>query len=396
MKATIALYFGTMAIVSLYGHSAPRARIRDALARDAFPASVLFHGTRGIGKQRLALWLAQLLLCERRAAADTDACGTCTACRYVAELRHPDLYWFYPRPRLKDADAGPDDVLEDYIEANAERATAHGLYAPPSGSEGLYVATIRTIVARAALAPAMARRKVFIVGDAERMVSQEGADQAANAFLKLLEEPPADTTLILTSSEPGALLPTIRSRVAAFRCAPLTDADVRAFIGDPVVDTALAELDVPRAIDQRIEVAAGAPGTLFAGAALSTALKAARDLIDVVTPPHQAPSGRAQRSADSAAAQTAARYATALAQGAANARGAFSDMLEALQVTLRDRARDAIARGDTGAAYGASRAIDAVLRAQTRADGNVNPQLISERLMRELREELSRPSQGIA
>jgi DNA polymerase-3 subunit delta' len=52
------------------------------------------------------------------------------------------------------------------------------------------------------------------------MVPQEGADAAANAFLKLLEEPPADTTLILTSSEPGALLPTIRSRVVALACGP--------------------------------------------------------------------------------------------------------------------------------------------------------------------------------
>ena len=58
-----------------------------------------------------------------------------------------------------------------------------------------------------------------MIGDAERMVAQEGSDQAANAFLKLLEEPPADTTLILTSSEPGALLPTIRSRSVSVRVA---------------------------------------------------------------------------------------------------------------------------------------------------------------------------------
>src|SRR5205085_12648618 len=110
-----------------------------------------------------------------------------------------------------------------------------GVYEAPGGDEGIFVATVRAIVQAAALSPAMARRKVFIIGDAERMVAQEGNDYAANAFLKLLEEPPANTTIILTSSEPGALLPTIRSRVISVRVPPLAEADVRAFLADLMV-----------------------------------------------------------------------------------------------------------------------------------------------------------------
>jgi DNA polymerase-3 subunit delta' len=358
-----------MAIVPLYGHAALRERLVRALRRGTLPASMLFQGARGVGKQRLALWLAQLLLCERFDEGADEPCGKCRACRGVVELQHPDLYWFYPRPRLKDADPRPEDVLDDYAESNAERNAAHGLYAPPSGSDGLYVATVRTIVAKAAMAPAMGRRKVFVVGDAERMVSQEGADQAANAFLKLLEEPPSDTTIMLTSSEPGALLPTIRSRVVAFRCAPLADAEMTAFLGDPVVTEAVRELDVPRKTEDRLQLAAGAPGVLFAGEAFNTALRAAQTLLGAAR-------GGAHRAAD--------RYAAALAQGVAGARGAFSDTLEALQFTLRDQAREALERGDARGAYDASRAVDAVLRAQACADGNVNPQLITARLLREL------------
>lgn len=365
-----------MPIVPLYGHAALRQRFLTALARHTLPASILLQGERGVGKQRLALWVAQTLLCERQASqaphgSPDGPCGACHACRYVTELKHPDLYWFYPRPRLKDADATPADVLEDYAEGNAERLAKHGLYAPPSGTEGLFVATVRTLVAKAALAPAMGRRKVFIVGDAERMVSQEGADQAANAFLKLLEEPPADTTLILTSSEPGALLPTIRSRVVAFRCAPLGDDDVRAFLHDPFVQETMQELDVPRAEPDRLALAAGAPGTLLAGAALDAARQAANEFLDVAS--QAGPRGAAER------------HRVALAQGVANARGKFSDTLDALQIALRDRARTALDRGDAEGAYRASRAIDAVLRAHDRADGNVNPQLVSARLLDELR-----------
>jgi len=80
----------------------------------------------------------------------------------------------------------------------AEQAAAKGLYAATSGAEGIYVATVRSLVQRAAISPAMGNRKVFIVGDAERMVPQEGADMAANAFLKLLEAQPDVPIVLMT------------------------------------------------------------------------------------------------------------------------------------------------------------------------------------------------------
>src|SRR5438105_3372357 len=225
-----------MPLVELHGHERLRERLNAALARGALPASMLFHGPRGVGKQRLALWLGQLLLCT---GEQPRPCGRCAQCRYTFQLAHPDLQWVFPRPRLKDSDPSLDDVRDDYAEAIAERVAASGLYPTPSGTDGIYVATVRAIVRAAALSPALASRKVFVIGDAERMVSQVGSEEAANAFLKLLEEPPADTTVILTSSEPGALLPTIRSRVIAVPVASLPDRVVREFVSDPRVETRL-------------------------------------------------------------------------------------------------------------------------------------------------------------
>jgi DNA polymerase-3 subunit delta' len=351
-----------MPIVPLFGHEETRRHFRRLFERGTLPASLLIEGRAGIGKQRLALWLAQLLVCER----DDRPCGSCQACRLVLDLRHPDVYWIYPRPNLKDATATTEDVLEDFGEANQERLEHHGLYAPPSGSEGIFLYTIRTIVQRAALAPALSRRKVFVVGDADRMVAQEGSDQAANAFLKLLEEPPADTTIILTSSEPGALLPTIQSRVVATRARALADADVHAFVRDANVKAELDARDLPRGDAERVRIADGAPGDLLSLETRTTAREAARRLLRAAS----------SRGAD--------RYATALAQGAANARGAFSDTLAALTTVLRDRAESALRDGDTATAYTASRAVNAVCEAQARADGNVSPQLITAELMRAL------------
>lgn len=361
-----------MPLVPLYGHTALRGRFARMIARGDLPASLLLQGHRGVGKQRLALWLAQARLCQQFDAEQATPCGQCYPCRSVQELRYPDLYWIYPRPRLKTADPDAGDVLDDYAESIAERLEHHGLYGPSSGSDGLYIVTIKTIVQKAATSPAVGHHKVFIVGDADRMISQEGADQAANAFLKLLEEPPADTTLILTSSEPGALLPTIRSRVVSFRCAPLADAEMRAFLNDPLVVQELnARDDLPGRLEDRLALASGAPGALLAGDAWRQALQSAHDLL------------RAAERRD------AERYAIALGQGASNARGAFSDTLDALNIVLRDRARAALERGDANGAYGASQGVDAVARAQTRADGNVNPQLVAARLIRELSTVLS-------
>ncbi|HEX2723896.1 MAG TPA: hypothetical protein VHM24_13350, partial [Gemmatimonadaceae bacterium] len=224
-------------------------RLSKAAAGGNLPASLLFHGPRGVGKQRLGLWLAQLLLCE----AEDRPCGKCKSCQYSRNVTHPDLHWYFPRPRPKDPDPQLADVRDDYQDAIAERVSKGGLYAPPSGSEGIFVATVRAIVQEAAISPAIGNRKVFIIGDAERMVSQEGADQAANAFLKLLEEPGENTNIILTSSEPGALLPTIRSRTAAVRVTQLQEPAIRAFLSDALVTHALDTPTGARSVNERLQ-----------------------------------------------------------------------------------------------------------------------------------------------
>jgi len=352
----------TVALIDVYGHETLRRRLAESVEAATLPSSLLFHGPRGVGKQRIALWLAQRLLCT----GPHPPCDRCTSCRYVRALTHPDLHWVFPRPRFRDSDPDLDQVRDDYADATAERASTGGLYAAPSGSEGIFVATVRSLLQRASMAPAMGSRKIFIVGDAERMVPQEGADMAANAFLKLLEEPPADTTIVLTSSEPGALLPTIRSRVIAVRVPLVPDEAVKAFVADPVVKAAL-DKDRRGTAAERVRAAAGAPGRLLSGESNARATLAARKIIDAA-----------------AGDRRWQRYAAALSQGAASARGAFSDTLDALIELLGERVRDALHRRDDSAAAAASKAVDAVLRAQTRATGNVSPQLITARLIREL------------
>jgi DNA polymerase-3 subunit delta' len=357
-------YLGHVPLLPLYGHGALRKRFKSALGRNTLPASLLLQGPRGVGKQQLALWLARLLMCES-ADRSVAPCGVCKPCRMANELHLPDLHWFFPRPRLKDADPDPEDVQEDIAEGIAERLQNGGVYEPPGGDEAIYVATVRTIVHMAALAPAMGRRKVFVIGDAERMVAQEGSDQAANAFLKLLEEPPANTVIILTSSEPGALLPTIRSRVVAVRVAPLSLEDVRAFLADPTVASRLDLAD--QDTSELLDLAAGAPGRLIARDAWTSALGQARRLLDAAASPDRGTQMR-----------------VALAQGSTGARGKFSDTLDALTVLVHERSRAAARNTDDSSALGAAKAMDAIERAKELAGGNVSPQLVAASLLQEI------------
>ena len=355
-----------MPIVDLYGHDALRERLKGAVRRGTLPASLLIHGPRGIGKQRLALWLGQLLLCE---SAKGDApCGACRSCRYARELGHPDLQWFFPRPRSKDTEPSLEEVKDDFIDAIRERVDTHGIYPPPSGLEGIFIRTVHLIVQQAGMTPTIGKRKVFIIGDADRMVAQEGSDQAANAFLKLLEEPLPDTTVILTTSEPATLLPTIRSRVIGLRVNPLADSDVRAFLKDPAVSGALQSYGLPKSAEERVRLASGAPGALLRSATVAEAHAFANEMLSVT------------RAAD------AERFRLGLAFGGSKARGFFSDVLDALTEVLHDRARERATAGDEDGARRAASAVHAVEEAKLRASGNVSPQLIGSTLLREFAE----------
>lgn len=361
-----------MSLRPLYGHHALRQRLSLAAADGRLPASLLLQGRRGVGKQRLGLWLGQYLLCER-AVRDrlSEPCGQCQHCRYAERGMHPDLHWFFPRPRLKDANPSTDDVKADYADAVKERMDAEGIWSPPPGSEGLYVAAVRALVHLASVRPAMASRTVFVVGDAERMVSQEGADQAANAFLKLLEEPPPGATIILTTSEPGALLPTIKSRIVSVRVPALTPAEMDAFLADPTVSRLLAR--VPR--DEALARANGAPGTLFGSEATSAAFVNARHLLDAAIAP-STPDGQALR------------IKAAAKQGVAGARGAFSDTLDALTHLIHARTQQLVQAGHENDARRTAAMMLPVEQAKTKAQNNVSPNLLTASLLRAMHRSL--------
>ncbi len=231
-----------MSLHPLQGHLAARTDLARARLAGTLPASLLFHGPRGIGKQRLALWLAETILCG--SPGDAGACGRCQSCRMAARLEHPDIHWYFPLPRPKGA-SSPEKMADALEEARyarlAELRETPLRTSGSSGPTGIYIAAARSLRRRAQSRPSMSSAQVFIIGDAETLVPQEASPEAANALLKLLEEPPPDTWFILTSSEPGGLLDTIRSRTVPLLLAPLSDDAVVDFLVGTGIDRPEAE-----------------------------------------------------------------------------------------------------------------------------------------------------------
>jgi len=342
-----------MLLPPLIGHEGVKTRLAGAHASGKLPQALLLTGPRGVGKQRLALWLAQLIQCD---APGQEPCSECRSCRLVQTLQHPDVHWFVPVELSKRGGSGGSDAekqIELVSEALAEEMAArreHPFYPPVVGLASHPVASVRLLLKRLVLTPAMGRRKVFIVGDAERLIPQLGTEVAANALLKALEEPPTDSVIVLTAADPNALLPTVLSRVVLVRVARLADSIVTAFAQQTLRISSKDELA------QRVAAAEGSIGKLFAT------------------------DGSRSGQPDQAGRFMDTPLLYALGQVPFQARGGFTEMLDA----LADKLRSEVKRG--GDTQKLVEAIALVMDARDLAQGNVNPQLLAAVLAGDLRE----------
>lgn len=366
-----------MSLPPLTGHLEPRKRLAKAAQAGRLPQVILLTGPAGVGKQRLALWLAQLLFCEEPGG---EPCGHCRGCRLVSGLAHPDLHWFVPIPRPKASD--PDKQVEEASEAIAqalEERRKQPFYGLVDGMAVHPMASVRLLQRRALLTSVEGGWRVFIIGEADRLVPQESSPEAANALLKLLEEPPTKALFVLTAADPRRMLPTMRSRAVTVRLNRLSDQDVKSFLVSQQPST-LGRLSA-KALDERVAMAEGSIGRAVAGGDEGgTAYQAANELLEAVV---------------AGAGPTLERV---LKQAPWSARGEFTAMLDALAETLSEAARGTVGqpmRRPVPQALMRHRSPEPLLKAMEHvadareaAWGNVNPQILLAVLGEELAEVL--------
>ena len=175
-------------------------------------SAYLFHGRSGSGKEYIATKFAQMLNCEEKLGF---ICRNCSSCKRSEILQHENINLVFPLPAMKkksidnmdEFEKGNVDIITDNIKKKASNPF-HKIQIP--NANRILIQSIRVLRKTLYLKTQNDGRKMVLVFDAHLLNSGQG--EAANAFLKILEEPPSNTTIILVTDHIELLLPTILSR----------------------------------------------------------------------------------------------------------------------------------------------------------------------------------------
>jgi DNA polymerase III subunit delta' len=195
----------------ILGQDPAIAWLRSAYLADRLPHGLIFAGPVGVGKATTARAMAALFLCEN--PDETKPCGKCESCRVFDSGTHPDCHV----------------ITKELIRYHDKTGKSKGI--------DLSIHVLRPeLIEPAGRKAVMGRGKVFVVEQAELM-----NPQAQNALLKTLEEPAGRTLIVLLTDQPGAMLQTIRSRCQVVRFTALDEAVVREGLRNRKVDPTLAD-----------------------------------------------------------------------------------------------------------------------------------------------------------
>jgi DNA polymerase-3 subunit delta' len=334
-------------LAEIFGQASAVDWLRRAYLSDRLPHGLIFAGPVGVGKATTARALAQLFLCER--PANGVACNQCNACRGMAGGTHPDYHV----------------ITRDLIRYHDKTGKSKGI--------DLSINVLRPeLVEPASRKSVMGQGKVFIVEQAESM-----NPPAQNALLKTLEEPAGRTLIILLTDQPGQLLPTIRSRTQTILFASLDE-----------------ELVARELRNRKIDAESAKQAARFTRGSLGLALKWIDDGViapatDLVAQIDGLFAGRAPDDLPTWFKKAAEAYAEKqlerdeLGSKDAATREGLALYLNVAAEHVRQRLAELT---DPDELERACSAIDAIVRAETYLDANVNVSLVFQQLATALRQ----------
>ncbi|MGY6522852.1 MAG: DNA polymerase III subunit [Mongoliitalea sp.] len=223
-----------MLFSSIPGLPEVKQKIVQAVKNDHLAHALLFHGPEGSPNLDMALALATYLHCQN--PQEEDSCGTCASCQRMAKLIHPDTNFAIPQPggTSDDDDKGAKSDKIDFIGAfrNFVQTRPYGnisdwLYFNSIEKKQLNIskAAAKQIIQTLSLKSFEGGYKIMIIWCPEFLHIN-----AANALLKIIEEPPAKTLFFLVTSFPDRLLTTILSRTQKIMVRAFSDEEIKAHL----------------------------------------------------------------------------------------------------------------------------------------------------------------------
>ncbi|UCH83179.1 MAG: hypothetical protein JSW50_12040 [Candidatus Latescibacterota bacterium] len=201
------------------GHQQIQSFLESCL-RDRVPA-LLFTGPEGCGKEHTAIDFARAVCCEQDPKCRLGDPGLCDGCRQALALEHPGIHLIYPTPTQGSGEKEGDDEADIGKVLEEKR---HDVFAPYvfKKKASIRIARARAVIRRANTRPFGSSHNVFVFVDAHTM-----REEAQNALLKLVEEPPEQAVVVFITPNPDTILYTIRSRCQRVRFGPLDETVVR-------------------------------------------------------------------------------------------------------------------------------------------------------------------------
>src|ERR1051325_1619212 len=206
---------------NVIGQQRAKHILTSAVENAKLPGAYLFSGTEGVGRDAAAIELAKQVNCLN--PKNDEACDECASCEAVLNFTSPALHVLHALPKKEGGDGEETDlkdvdVIREQVAAKAADAY-HNLDIPRATTISVaQIRELRQILSRSFVG---GKKRIVIISEAEMMNAQ-----AQNAFLKTLEEPHADTLIIMTSSNAHKLLPTIHSRCQEVRFDVLAPEDI--------------------------------------------------------------------------------------------------------------------------------------------------------------------------
>lgn len=187
-----------MAFKDILGNNRVKNILKKALQREKCPNSLLFSGPEGVGKKDMALVVAKAMNCLQ---SNDDACEVCESCKAINKGRFPDVMVF--------------SATKEIIKIDQMRQLKHAAY----------------------LKPMVGRKRIFIIEEAEKM-----NEEASNSLLKVLEEPPLFSHIILTTKNPYLLKPTLKSRCQILSFSPISREDIESVLVEKGLENEQAKM----------------------------------------------------------------------------------------------------------------------------------------------------------